>query len=65
LNLEKFIKDNMPSKKNLTLMAKQVGTTQQNVSNWLERERIPCKYLFEVADFLEIEPRLLRSKMKY
>ena len=61
--LKKFIKVNMPKDKNLSLMAKELNVGQTTVSNWLRREKIPTKYLFEVADYIEKSPKELALNM--
>lgn len=63
--MKSFIKNNMPMNKSLKLMAIELGVKQPTVSNWLKREKIPTKYLFEVADYLEIEPRSIKKIMKF
>lgn len=63
--LKIFIKDNMPKGKTLTKMASQLNVTQPTISNWLSRKKIPTKYLFDVADYTETNPRELRKLMKF
>jgi len=65
MELKTFVKDNMPKGKTLTKMATQLEVTQPTVSNWLTRKKIPTKYLFDVADYIEKEPRELRELMTF
>ena len=61
MKLKEFFLLSMPKGKSEAEMTREIGVTHQMVCNWKTRNRIPSKHLFNVADFFEVNPRVLHS----